>query len=667
MIQIKRYNDIDPDAWKRLEQSSHTASWFQTKEAYDFFASIPTIMTPFGYGVCENDMLQGVCIGYITRTTNPVKQLFTRRAIIIGGPMLAESISEQALTALLQTVAADLNKRAIYIETRNFFDYSAYQQVFENTGWMYEPHLNFRVDTTTEETIQSHLGKGRKRDIKTSLRDGAEIVEQPTLEEVKAWYAILKDLYTQKVKTPLFDWLFFEKLYNVPTAHYILIKVNDAIVGGTLCVGAQGQPRYEWFVCGKDGTFQTIFPSSLATYAGMLYASHQESSYFDMMGAGVPDVAYGVREFKARFGGELVEYGRYKIINNKIMYKLGAKGVEALKNGIIRMGGVIKNNEFIEDWSSFVKDNNKGTIFQTPEMYQIYLHTKNYKPILYAKYDNNKLVGVLLVCLMWENGLKKPFSKRGIIIGGPIVAHENTKVATILLQAYEEDARKEKLIYTQVRAIYDMSHLKIAFTDNNYVFEDHLNLSLNVSQSEDNIRMGLNKNRKRNIQQAEKFGLRFEEINNLEQVEQGIQLIKRTYKRVKTPLADDSLFKAAWQYANNYIHCFAVYDNDTMIGYAMRLCYKELTYAWYTGSDETTFKKRPNDYLYYRTILWAHEHGYTTFDFGGGGNPNKPYSVRDYKLAFGCQPYNYGRWNKLHKPLLYKIGVLGMNILKKIP
>lgn len=32
-----------------------------------------------------------------------------------------------------------------------------------------------------------------------------------------------------------------------------------------------------------------------------------------MMGAGVPnDGGYGVRDFKAKFGGELVEYGRFK-------------------------------------------------------------------------------------------------------------------------------------------------------------------------------------------------------------------------------------------------------------------------------------------------------------------------------------------------------------------
>lgn len=44
---------------------------------------------------------------------------------------------------------------------------------------------------------------------------------------------------------------------------------------------------------------------------------------FDFMGAGKPNKPYGVREFKKRFGGELVEYGRYRLICKKKYFNLG--------------------------------------------------------------------------------------------------------------------------------------------------------------------------------------------------------------------------------------------------------------------------------------------------------------------------------------------------------
>ena len=165
---------------------------------------------PFAIGVTDNK-LTGVIVGYITNANNPIKQFLTRRAIIIGGPLLADDISDEALVALLMairqlgdkakgkknskavTIASTpytLHSTPIYIETRNFHDYSRWKQVFEANGFAYQAHLNFHVDTTSLERVESNLGKNRKRDIKTSIRDGATIVENPTLEQVQTYYEL---------------------------------------------------------------------------------------------------------------------------------------------------------------------------------------------------------------------------------------------------------------------------------------------------------------------------------------------------------------------------------------------------------------------------------------------------------------------------------------------
>jgi lipid II:glycine glycyltransferase (peptidoglycan interpeptide bridge formation enzyme) len=48
----------------------------------------------------------------------------------------------------------------------------------------------------------------------------------------------------------------------------------------------------------------------------------------DLMGAGRPDEQYGVRDFKAEFGGEMVEYGRYVYAHRSLMYKMGTRLIE---------------------------------------------------------------------------------------------------------------------------------------------------------------------------------------------------------------------------------------------------------------------------------------------------------------------------------------------------
>lgn len=330
MTRLLTYSDIDPQQWQALVDRSPYATWFQTKEAYEFYASLPEEMTPFALGIEENGHLAGVIVGYTTQEKNPIKQLFTARSIIIGGPLLDEHISSDAISALLLT-AKRVTKNTIYVETRNFHNYSHRRDLFEDCKFQYQPHLNFHVDTTSVDLVESRLGKNRKRDIKTSIRDGATVIEHPTIEQVRTYYAMLKHLYATKIKTPLFSWDFFEKLYAHPNGRFILVELNGEIIGGTVCVELPERCLYEWFVCGRDGEWKSIFPSSLATYAGIRYAAEHGCSRFDMMGAGKPDEAYGVRDFKARFGGKQVEHGRFLCVRKPLLYRIGKLGVKLLK------------------------------------------------------------------------------------------------------------------------------------------------------------------------------------------------------------------------------------------------------------------------------------------------------------------------------------------------
>jgi len=343
MTRILTYYEINPLAWQNLVDESPYATWFQTQEAYQFYAANKQEMTPFACGIERDGELRAVCVGYVTKERSKIKQFYTRRAIIVGGPVIADSANEEDVARMLYTIrqpevlitvssfCPTWRNLPIYIETRNFHDYSRWKEVFEACGFSYQPHLNFHVDTTSVELVESRLGKNRKRDIKTSIRDGATIVENPTIDQVREYYALLKQLYTTKIKTPLFALSFFENLYERPSGRFILVELNGEIIGGTVCVELPNKCIYEWFVCGRDGEWKSIFPSSLATYAGIRYAAEHGCSRFDMMGAGKPDEAYGVRDFKARFGGEQVEHGRFLHVRKPMLYTIGKLGVKLLK------------------------------------------------------------------------------------------------------------------------------------------------------------------------------------------------------------------------------------------------------------------------------------------------------------------------------------------------
>ena len=331
MTQLLTYPDIDPQQWQALIDRSHYATWFQTKEAYEFYAANPEEMTPFAVGIEENGHLVGVIVGYTTQEKNPIKQLLTCRSIIIGGPLLDERISSDALSALLVAVK-QVTKGAIYVETRNFNDYSNWKGIFEQCSFQYQPHLNFHVDTTKPwETIENNIGKHRRKYIRLSYRDGIEVELEPTLQQVKEYYAVLQDLYRTKVKMPLQPWTFFERLYHLPSCKYLLVLYNNQVVGGSICMTLKNHGVYEWYACGKDGMYRNIHPSSVTKHIGMKYAADNGYKVFDMMGAGKPNEAYGVRDFKAEFGGKLVEHGRFLCVRKPLLYWIGKMGVKLLK------------------------------------------------------------------------------------------------------------------------------------------------------------------------------------------------------------------------------------------------------------------------------------------------------------------------------------------------
>ena len=357
MTQLLTYPDIDPQQWQALIDRSPYATWFQTKEAYEFYAALSSELIPFAFGIeeCRGDeamrqlgdkdesRLVGVIVGYITRERNAIKQYFTRRAIIIGGPVIDEDATAEEVAALLNAVKklqrSDLQPKGrttatrstglspIYIETRNFHDYSRWKEVFQYAGFAYHPHYDIHVHCNA----QHQMSEQRIRQVKKALKNGATICEAQSEQEIRDWYRILSQLYRTKVRTPLFSEEFFMQFYREGVGNYLLVKHQGQVIGGMMCPILDGKVIYEWFVCGLDEEYRELYPSVMATYAAIEYAKAKGLPLFDFMGAGKPTVPYGVRDFKMEFGGELVEHGRFLCIRKPLLYWIGKLGVKWIK------------------------------------------------------------------------------------------------------------------------------------------------------------------------------------------------------------------------------------------------------------------------------------------------------------------------------------------------
>ncbi len=327
------YNNIsqlDLSQWMQLVEGNSTASFFQTPECYNFYASL-SFLKPFLYAVSENDKLVGVMCGYVIADGGLVKSFFSKRAIVPGGLLLSEEISDVAIQNLLQSAANGLKGKAIYIEIRNYNNYSAHRKPFEMAGFSYQSHLDILISTPNKEIASKGLHDSKRRQLKTAQKLGVKWTETTQASDIDDFYLCLKNLYKTKVKTPLFPLEFFQKLANLPHGKLLVVKHQDKVIGGMACVILPNNSLYEWFVCGDDSVQKEFYPSVMATWAGIECATQYNIPSFDFMGAGKPDKNYGVREFKSKFGGELLDLGRFQYICKPKLYALGKWMVARLK------------------------------------------------------------------------------------------------------------------------------------------------------------------------------------------------------------------------------------------------------------------------------------------------------------------------------------------------
>lgn len=327
MTRILTYNEIATTDWQALVDRSPYATWFQTPEAYDFYASNPEEMMPYAYCIKRDGEIRALIVGYITKEKNALKRFFTRRAIIIGGPLISDNASDDDVEQLVRATIAELQSRAIYVEVRNFHDYSRWKEVFAKCGFAYQPHLNIQVTCDSKHSMSEQ----RIRQVKKALKNGAVICQAQSEQDVKDWYKILYALYRQKVRTPLWSEEFFLSFYRKGRGIYLLVKHQDKVIGGMMCPILNGKAMYEWYVCGLDELYKEQYASVMATYAAIEYAKANQIPLFDFMGAGIPNEPYGVRDFKMEFGGEVVEYGRYLYVRNPLLYWIGKMGVRCMR------------------------------------------------------------------------------------------------------------------------------------------------------------------------------------------------------------------------------------------------------------------------------------------------------------------------------------------------
>jgi len=344
--------------------------------------------------------------------------------------------------------------------------------------------------------------------------------------------------------------------------------------------------------------------------------------------------------------------------------------------GIVNLSTPDMNRRIITDadvidrkqWEQFVHNHPHGNIFQTPQMYTVYGTTKNYQPFVVACYENGSMAGVLLAVIQKEyKRILGKLSARSIIWGGPLVRSNDIHVFEAIMNEYDQTIKKQA-IYTHIRNIFPMDWAKEVFNKFGYETESHLDILIDLDKPVEELWKELHPTRRKQIDRGYRRGVDFYYIQKPDKtiLSECYELIALLYKRIKLPFPNKEFFLNSYFNLNERIGLFILKNQTKIIGCRFVLLYKKLIYDWYAGSDDEFLDKYPNDILPWEVMKWGAKNGYQIFDFGGAGKPGVPYGVRDFKMKFGGNLVNYGRFKKIHNSLIYFPAVLGFWFWKLI-
>ena len=327
---ISDNNLVDKLKWESIFNLSNFKSPFQSLAYFDFINMVAG-MSADVFAIEENDEYTSLVVVTIQKEKG-IQSFFSRRGIISGGPLVANNKINSSIL-LMDFISKYYKRKLIYLEIRNYFDFSSFSQAFFTKNWSFLPYLNFvlSIENKSLNDLLQGMKYNRRREIKLSLDRGVIYKECKSESELLSLYRILKDLYLTRVKLPIPNVDYFLKLWKSSIGKVFIVEHDGKVIGGSFCAFLNKTSIYTMYYCGIRNYDKKIFPTHLGIIAAIEFGINNNCKTLDFMGAGLKGEEYGVRNYKQEFGGELNEFGRYRKVLNPFLFKIGLIGLFFIK------------------------------------------------------------------------------------------------------------------------------------------------------------------------------------------------------------------------------------------------------------------------------------------------------------------------------------------------
>jgi serine/alanine adding enzyme len=239
---------------------------------------------------------------------------FASRSVWYAEPLCVDS--EAGIAALGELIARHdrvMRRRVLFAEAQPSHGSGPERVALEASGYELLDYLNFVVDTTRpHEIVWNNMRESARASIRKCIERGFQVRHVNDQEGVDTLVSLLHDTY-READLPLVDRSLFEAalciLRPLGMIEFVGVYDGDRAIAMDAILPFKNQV-VAWY--GGSVRMSTISPVDLLQWHELRWSSDQGYEKFDLGGAGWPDIPFGVRDYKAKFGGELVCFGRYR-------------------------------------------------------------------------------------------------------------------------------------------------------------------------------------------------------------------------------------------------------------------------------------------------------------------------------------------------------------------
>jgi hypothetical protein len=325
---------VDEGAWRDFVDREPTATVYHTPDMAEVFSRAAGHQSSL-WAACDDrgDVLALLTPVRVTLVDGPLRRL-TSRAVAYGGLACGhDELGTAAAESLLRAYARDARRTSLFTELRHVHAPDPLRAVLEEAGFEGEPHLNILVGLdVTEAQLWSRLSRSAKHNVRKAEKAGVVVEEVTDRRGAAEAYSILQGVYA-RARVPLASRSLFDAALEVLQPRGLLrilaARLGDRMIG-TLLLLVHKDRIIEWYV-GTDREFGGHCPGELLIWRTLQWGREHGHAVFDFGGAGRPDEDYGPRQFKSKWGGEVVDLGRHVLVHSPIRLRISQAGYAAAR------------------------------------------------------------------------------------------------------------------------------------------------------------------------------------------------------------------------------------------------------------------------------------------------------------------------------------------------